>query len=197
MPSCGWEALKSLLKEVPGGFDQCSGLLGSWNLEHGPSWEHPQKTPREELVQLITKPNCCVSGLCASTPHTSAHPGAAWADCNYINYAGRAAAGQEGGAPSPWLFLFPGAVVRQAVGTSWDREVCVGVPICRAARTTWFTGEEMTETVAKAGQRDFLLDSLGTIQNWLLSDCGSGELLFSVLVHPSSYPLPLRPWMNL
>lgn len=135
MPSCEWEVLRSLLEGHLEVLTSAVVLFVSRDLEHGgPSWEHPQKTPREERVQLITKPNCCVPGLCASTPHTSAHLGATWADCNYINYAGRAAAGQEGGAPFPGCFPFLEQLLawahRQAVGT----EACAGVPIRRATR---------------------------------------------------------------
>lgn len=139
-----------------------------------------------------------MSGLCAGTPpHTSVHPGAAGTYCNYVNYAGWEASGQEGGAPfpSPQLFLFPGAVVslnpRQSVGRSWDRKAWAEVPTYRAAKTTWFTGEVVTDTVAKAGQRDFLLDSMGSSQDWLLSDCESGKLMFGVLIHPLPVLSPL------
>lgn len=54
----------------------------------------------------------------------------------------------------------------------------------------------MTETVAKAGQRDFLMDSFGTLEDWLLSDCGSGELLFGVPIHPSSILPPFSEALN-
>lgn len=54
----------------------------------------------------------------------------------------------------------------------------------------------MTETVAKAEQRDFLLDSLGTVQDWLLSDCGSGKLLFGVLIHSFSILPPFSEALN-
>lgn len=47
---------------------------------------------------------------------------------------------------------------RQSVRRPRGREVCAEVPIYRAARTTCFIGEEVT--VAKAGQRDFLLNSM-------------------------------------
>lgn len=96
------------------------------------------------------------------------------------------------------LFPFPGAVVSLSPQTGGG-----GRSLCRSSypqsfqiTRAWFIGEEVTKTVAKAGQRDFLLDSFGTIQDRLLSDCGSGELLFGVPIHPSSILPPFSEALN-
>jgi hypothetical protein len=50
-----------------------------------------------------------------------------------------------------------------------------------AVRSTCFTRKKVTRIVAKAGQRDFLLESVGTVQDWLLPDYERGKLIFGVL----------------
>lgn len=103
--------------------------------------------------------------------------------------------------PLPGCFSFLELLLawahKQVVGTSWDREACVGVPILRAARPLGLQGRRWQRLLLRLGKGTyFLMDSLGTIQNWLLSDRGSGELLFGVLIHLSSNLPPPSEAMN-
>lgn len=98
--SCEQLALSSLLEGAFGCFFHYSSFLGVLKPRTWCFLGTPLEDLKRETVQLITKTNCCVAGLYASTPsHTSVHPGTVWTYYNYVNYAGWTASGQEGGLP--------------------------------------------------------------------------------------------------